>query len=260
MSSNEIIEQYIPILTKVGITAQSMENSFSQITLQRGIDYFNEDRVALQNVEPDLNDDIQIDAEVQGSGSRIYNIEVTIAVVRNQLSIIGECDCPVGFRCKHAVATILEFARSYERFQDGKETSFEEPDEAQQVESWLSTLNTPQDVVNPLEAKNARSAANNSVLLYVIKFSEVDEEQGMEVNTISARRLKKGGYGKGREQNIDELTDSYSASYVNYEFTPLDVEIAGLLQSMQGGLTFYNRGRSLLNGDIGELALSLIHI
>ncbi len=255
MSSNEIIEQYIPILTKVGITAQSMENSFSQITLQRGIDYFNEDRVVLQNVDPDFNDGIQIGAEVQGSGSRIYNIEVTIAVVRNQLSIIGECDCPVGFRCKHAVATILEFARSYEGFQDGKEISFEEPDEVQQVESWLNTLNTPQQVVNPLEAKNALSASNNSVLLYVIKFSEVDEEQGMEINTISARRLKKGGYGKGREQNIDDLTDSYSASYVNYEFIPLDVEIAGLLQSMQGGLTFYNHGRYLLSGDIGELVL-----
>ena len=255
MQSNNTIKEYEELLAQVGVTSLAMENSFSQITLERGIHYFNENRVALFNVEPDLNDDILIEAEVQGSGDNIYDIEVAITLIRSQLSIIGECDCPVGFRCKHAVATILEFAKSYAGFKEGFESSFEEPDEEQQVESWLQSLSAADTDVNDNNTQQSRPGANNSVLLYVLKETDVEDEKGMEVSTISARRLKKGGYGKSREQNIDELTDSYSASYVNYEFTPLDMEIASLLQGLQGGISLYHRARYILSGDVGELAL-----
>ncbi|MCK5662234.1 MAG: hypothetical protein KAI17_02060, partial [Thiotrichaceae bacterium] len=255
MPSNTNIEAYAELLSQVGVTTQAMENSFSQITLQRGINYFNEDRVTLHKVEPDLNDDIKIEAEVRGSEERQYGIEVTISIIRNQLSIIAECDCPVGFRCKHAVATVLEFSRSYEDFQQDDSSSSDDMNEEQEVENWLQKLKTPGNETDLLKSQYARPAANNSVLLYVLKLIETDDEQGIEIQSISARRLKKGGYGKGREQNIDELMDSYSASYVNYEFTPLDVEIAGLLQSMQGGISLYNRARYFLSGDVGELTL-----
>ena len=143
MSSSLILEQYISMLMQVGIPVQSMLNSFSQITLQRGISYFEEDRVILHNIEPDFNDDIRIEAEVEGSAGQSYNIEVTITLIREHISIIGVCDCPVGFRCKHAVAAILEFARSYNEFQSDDEPFNDlsaAQNEEQQVEHWLNNL------------------------------------------------------------------------------------------------------------------------
>ncbi|MCU7833855.1 MAG: DEAD/DEAH box helicase [gamma proteobacterium symbiont of Taylorina sp.] len=258
MSSTLILEKYTSLLLQVGISAQSMVNSFSQITLQRGINYFEEGRVLLNNIEPNLNDNIIIEAEVSGSKEKIYNIEVAITLIRNNLSIIGECDCPVGFRCKHAVASILEFASNYDEYQSDDELN-DLPgsknvgrNEEQQVEYWLKNLKPDYIEPMPPEKQQARPSASNSVLIYVLSPSEV--EAGIEVVGLSTRRLKKGGYGKGKSQDLDDLTDSYSASYLNYEYTELDIEIAGLLQSQLIDRSYYQHNY-LLKGDVGELTL-----
>jgi len=258
MSSTLVMEKYISLLMQVGIPAQSMVNSFSQVTLQRGIEYFEEDRVLLNNIES-VNDDIIIEAEVTGSYELIYNIEVAITLIRNTLTIIGECDCPVGFRCKHAVATILEFASNYNEFHADDDSlndvSNVQPvgrNEEQQVEYWLKNLTLDETENNSLLVKQSRPSSANSVLIYILSPSET--KSGIEVQALSARRLKKGGYGKGKIQDLDELTDSYSASYINYEYTEQDVEIAGLLQSLSTDIPLYHH-HYYLTGDVGELIL-----
>ncbi len=258
MSSNLINEQYAEMLAQVGIQLETMSNSFSQVTLQRGLDYFEEDRVAVSSIETNSNNNIEINADVTGSSGKLYNINVIIASIRNQVSIIGECDCPVGFRCKHAVATIFEFAQRYKETQrdeaenDTIEGQTEEQFKEQKVEQWLNTINTTQTETNIPLLQETKPAANNSVLLYVL--SAAEHGQGLEVSSVLARRLKKGGYGKGKAQDLDEIIDGYAA-YINFEYTDQDIEIAGLLYSMLGNNSLYHHGNYPLRGDVGELTM-----
>jgi len=112
--------QYLEILAAVGIDEATLTNSFSAATLKRGIEYFEQERVEIIDVDTENPRDIYISAEVMGSRGYFYDTEVEIKITRNYIAIIGECDCPVSFRCKHAVATLLALCNE---IQDGTTTS-----------------------------------------------------------------------------------------------------------------------------------------
>ena len=249
------------MLAQAGISETVIENSFSQATLQRGIKYFESDRVEITEIESVTGKDIKIHADVFGSLNYAYSIVVTLKVTKNHTSIIGECDCPVGFRCKHAVATLFEFARTnaqaisekgqLEKIDGGRQAEID-------VEQWLSTLNPeksnaghPVSLLNDSVSQHAKPAYNN-VLLYLIRPTE--DAQDMEIVTIVARRLKKGGYGKSRPQSLEDMVDGYTSN-LNFEHDEQDVEISGLLYSMTGRGIFYRQNIYALKGDIGELTL-----
>lgn len=247
------------MLAQAGISESVIENSFSPATLQRGIKYFESDRVEITDIESVTGKDIKIHADVTGSLNHAYAIIVTLKVTQNHTSIIGECDCPVGFRCKHAVATMLKFAQTNaeainERGQlgsisNGRRSEIE-------VEQWLSSFSPEQSAPGRYASRNSLSQsarpAYNNVLLYLLRPAE--DEQGMEIVTVVARRLKKGGYGKSRPQSLEDMLDGYTTQ-LNFEHNEQDVEISGLLYSMTGKGIFYRQNIYLLKGDIGELTL-----
>ncbi len=241
------------MLARLGITETSMENSFSQVTLQRGIKYYESDRVEITDVESLTGRDVRIHAAVFGSMGFSYNTTVTLKILRDFVGIIGECDCPVGFRCKHAVATILQFAHanSLTLVQDDQQENTDQQKIAElDVKLWLNSL-------SPDSGEDAGGFADsmpgyNNVLLYLLRPSQ--DENAIEVETITARRLKRGGYGKNRAQSVEELTDGYT-QYINYEHDEQDIEIAGLLYSMAGRGMMYRQNIYPVKGDIGELAL-----
>ncbi len=244
------------MLAAVGIDEATLTNSFSAATLKRGIEYFEQERVEIIDVDTESPRDIYISAEVMGSRGYFYDTEVEIKITRNYIAIIGECDCPVSFRCKHAVATLFQFAQagSLVSGQSSSTMTQEEQDKIKELEVkvWLNSLtgDAEQDVVQGTFA-GARSGYNN-VLLYWLRSSKTDLE--LEVETVIARRLKRGGYGKARPQGLEELTEDY-ASYLNFEHNERDIEIAGLLYSMAGRGYRYRQNTYPLKGDIGELAL-----
>ncbi len=241
------------MLARLGITESSMENSFSQVTLQRGIKYFESDRVEITNIESLTGHDVRIHADVFGSMEFSYHTIVTLKILKDFVGIIGECDCPVGFRCKHAVATILQFAHA-NSLTLAQEDPLENTDQQKiaelEVKLWLNSL-SPDSGEDSSGFTQSRPGYNN-VLLYLLRPSQ--DEKGIEVETITARRLKRGGYGKSRAQSVEELTDSYTP-YINYEHDDQDFEIAGLLYSMTGRDMMYKQNIYPLKGDIGELAL-----
>ena len=253
-------EEYKQMLAQVGISEAAIENSFSPATLQRGINYFESDRVKITDIESSSGEDIRIHAEVFGSLAYAYTIVVTLKISKHYASIVGECDCPVGFRCKHAVATLLKFADTNARAisEKGQLESLDKGEQEElEVEQWLNTLipgtldsgtqTLAQDIV-----RQSSASSHNNVLLYLLMPSE--DEQGMEIVSIVARRLKKGGYGKSKPMSLEELVDGYTV-HINYEHNELDMEIAGLLYSMKGRGSFYRENTYQLKGDIGELAL-----
>ncbi|MCK5648427.1 MAG: hypothetical protein KAI22_06060, partial [Gammaproteobacteria bacterium] len=252
-------DEYIQMLAQAGISESVIENSFSPATLQRGIKYFESDRVEITDIESVTGKDIKIHADVSGSLNHAYTIVVTLKMTQNHTSIIGECDCPVGFRCKHAVATLLKFAQTNAEAINarGQLDSMGNARQAEiEVEQWLSSFSpensAPGRHAFPNSISQSARPVYNNVLLYLLRTAE--DEQSMEIVTIVARRLKKGGYGKSRPQSLEDMVDGYTA-HLNYEHNEQDAEIAGLLYSMTGRGIFYRQNIYLLKGDIGELTL-----
>ncbi len=247
-------EEYIQMLVQLGLSEATIQNSFSNATLGRGIEYFEDDRVELMDIDSSTGQDIIIYADVFGSQGFSYNTVVTLRISPKQTSIIGECDCPVGFRCKHAVATLLKFAQeNAQAILEKAQLSHPEQAHEQEVEHWLHSFD-PKTVLEATQTdtqKNTRSV-HNSVLLYLLTPSA--DDNGVEIVSIVARQLKKGGYGKGRAQSLEDLVDGYT-SYLKFEHTDQDIEIAGLLYSMTGRGIFYRQNSYALKGEIGELAL-----
>ena len=246
------------MLAAIGIDEKTLTNAFSAATLKRGIEYFEQDRVEIFDVETENTNEVYISAEVIGSRGYYYDTEVEIKVKKNFIAIIGECDCPVGFRCKHAVATLFQFAQAGALAAESADAiSLEEQQKVKELEVkiWLNSLHS-ESGKDPVQGSFAGAEPGyNNVLLYWLKPSQTD--MGLEVETVVARRLKRGGYGKPRPQGVEELNDHY-ASYLNFEHNDRDIEIAGLLYSMAGRTYRYPHNSYPLKGDIGELALEKI--
>lgn len=246
-------EKYTQILEQAGIPESAIENSFSHASIQRGIKYFEGNRVEITEIESKTGHDIRIHADVFGSLGYPYAIIVTLKVTKKFVSIIGECDCPVGFRCKHAVATLLQFAHNNAITinQRGELSGSDRKRIAElEVNLWLNELKPKKEPT--ILINDETKPAHNNVLLYLLRPAE--DDQGMEIVTVTSRRLKKGGYGKSKIQSLEDLVDGYSL-HINYEHTELDYEIAGLLYSMMGRNLSNRRNIYPLKGDIGELTL-----
>ncbi|MCU7940211.1 MAG: hypothetical protein KZQ64_06650 [gamma proteobacterium symbiont of Bathyaustriella thionipta] len=247
-------EEYILMLAQIGISETVIKNSFSPATLGRGIDYFESERVTITDVESSTGQDIKIYADVFGSQGFAYNTKVTLNVTAKYSSIIGECDCPVGFRCKHAIATLLKFAQENAQAITENAQLGNHHQNEKEVDNWLHSFDS-ESLTGDTSLSNIRTntqAVHNNVLLYLL--TPVDDGSGIEIVSIVARRLKKGGYGKGRAQSLEDLVDGYT-SHLNFEHNEQDIEIAGLLYSMTGRGIFYRQNNYMIKGDIGELTL-----
>ena len=247
-------EEYILMLAQAGISETAMKNSFSQATIERGVDYYESERVEITDVESLTGQDVKIYADVFGSQDFAYNTLVTLKISAKHTSIIGECDCPVGFRCKHAAATLLKFAQeNAQTISENAQLGHQDQYGEKEVENWLDSFKTESsDSISLAEISDSTKAAHNNVLLYLL--APADNGAKIEIVSIVARRLKKGGYGKGRAQSLEDLVDGYT-SHLNFEHNEQDVEIAGLLYSMTGRGIFYRQNNYVIKGDIGELTL-----
>jgi len=249
-------ETYLHSLAQAGIAQHTITNSFSPATLERGTNYFESDRAEITDIQSSNGQDIKIYANVFGSQGYSYSTLVTLHIGQIHTSIIGECDCPVGFRCKHAVATLLKFAQqnALSIAEKAQLTALTQgPEDERAVEFWLDSFNSPppQDKTEKTEKTNSK-IVNNSVLLYLLKPAEDSEH--FEIQSVIARQLKKGGYGKARAQSLEDLVEGYT-THLNFTHNEQDIEIAGLLYSMTGRGIFYRQNNYAIKGDIGELAL-----
>ena len=78
----------------------------------RGMDLFRRAGVVRTDIEAEGNGCWHIEGEVQGSMPEPYEVSVELVIAPNgQLTLwSGDCSCPVGEDCKHAVALTLQAA------------------------------------------------------------------------------------------------------------------------------------------------------
>jgi superfamily II DNA or RNA helicase len=163
-------------------TCQRVAESFDHMTFQRGLAYAKEGRVNLVDA-----DRWPVVARVQGSSGYIVTLHY-----EGGRYLEGECSCPVGVDCKHAVATALVvFQREQEEDEDYRATRKEKA-----VGSWLAGLGqAPEERESP--------APSNKLVAYVLE--ESDNKTLLSFHRTS--RLKRGGLARSSHMtNVGDPT------------------------------------------------------
>ncbi len=185
-------------------------NTFDEMTYIRGMEYYQQDLVEYYRVEQH-NRKIIIHAEVLGN----FLYEQTIAISLDSLFVDGECDCPVGYNCKHVVAAILKVR---EKFSNNKHTKGFPV--ANHYQNWLQLL-------KGVETQKQDVRLHQEHFLVYRLFLE---GSGSLVSFHKAKWLKSGKISKGTKLSAENLFYSYSYRYdfLSHE----DKEIIPLLDNL----------------------------
>jgi len=194
------------------LTDEDLEDAFPPSYLERGVRYFRNGRVltADYNAAQSL-----VSGRVRGSGGRVYQCIVQLQRDDSgELTVVGQCSCPVGYNCKHVAATLLSLGdRSAQRSQPDASSGL--PPE---VRNWLSHV----------ERAAAGAAYDNPQrLLYLLRCEERFGLKRILVHVVRIRQLAAGGYGKPQDHNISAQS---RAGFT----TPEDHRIMMLIEAGRG--------------------------
>ena len=213
-----------PRLTRADIRAYVGSTYYT-----RGLGYFEQGRVLA--VEPVRADEqgVRLRAQVLGSGGRVYRQTIAIRWEAYGASLDGDCDCPVGYNCKHVAAALLEFAAAPERVLHTGNGDL--------AKGWLTRVAAAgREAQPPLQER----------LVYLLK----PAARGVEVELRIVRPLKTTGrMSKGRPLVLGNLSEGHSEpAYMQ----PGDAEILKLLRGISSGSWPMV---PVLTGALGHLAL-----
>lgn len=207
----------------------TLKKYFNHRTFSRGQHYQKQKRVKALTINSEKN---IITARVIGSDDDPYTVEIElISNKNNQTEFHGDCSCPVGYNCKHTVATLLEALS--QNFSLQKQVNFSAlsiPQTNRAVLSWLTQIKQT-CAASPIVAKKTDESYQ---VLYVLKIQKRGDYLTTYVECCLVRKLKKGGYGKSQRLN---LTSYARQRYVTKEAQ--DILIALEIARKRRDNTFY---------------------
>ena len=170
-----------------------------------------------------------IRSEVEGSSENIYHQSIFINVRESgMVDIDGDCSCPVGFNCKHIVATLLQYIEN--------EKNRYTPSQKRAVQ-WLKDFSKLSSTKEPVQYPE--------FLLY--RLFEQGTYKIDELNFYRAKILKNGGLSKGTKlRNL--LHETYKHDFVDSD----DLSIIQLLKALVN--TTWSE-EVTFEGEVGLIAL-----
>jgi len=166
-----------------------------------------------------------------GSANQRYRQHIQITGQGKSLGVMGECECPVGFNCKHVVATCLTW-----QAQAGKEVA-----ESSEFENWLLRFSAS-------GSETVRQKSDS--LLYIVQPNKVNQD--IDVDLVVARQKQDGTWNRGRRASLPTLRNRWDMpQYV----CPADQEIIPLL--LAGNRNLWEN-KVNLSGAAGHAALELL--
>jgi superfamily II DNA or RNA helicase len=212
------------------LTLDNLEENFSPIMLQRGMQYKIQKRITKYDVYPEKGEHKWlVRSKVQGN--YLYRQHIEIRRKTHGYSIEADCDCPVGYNCKHSAAVMLQVM----------ETQSAQSPHEDAVHTWLGKLDTIHPVdpgVIPLKRE-----AFLIVRLFVNAYSDFDYYR--------ATYLKNGSISKGRKIDKDSLR--HSKIYLDF-VTEEDRELILQLSQLNVATTYYNTIEKFV-GEYGAIML-----
>ncbi len=166
----------------------------------------------------------ELTAKVQGSEPWGYQVEVEIGFEGGLWHVFDTaCSCPMEMDCKHTAAALLYASRNADALFKGvpavgSPAAFQEKVERPVLDAawnnWLKGLEAqvlgPQNLAPPVLPQAER-------LLYVVQATPM----GLSVQLMTARALKKGGYGSCRVFYPSSIANDYSNRAASPEDTRL---------------------------------------
>ena len=248
------------------IDPKSLNTQVSTVTLARGGELYRS--LAVLDYEVDVVGDgkLELEGEVQGSLPDPYWVNVTLHTAANGLITYfdGNCSCPVGSDCKHAIALTLKAASESERTGDSPAPAAPSakaltPAEQEAVRVQTARLSSQQAVDQwlggfaeaPADTPLSTSAAPPpDQMVYMLVPATKGADTVLNIGFgLSRQMVRKSGWAKVRP--LDYVSPA-SAS-------PEDREAVQLLQAL-GAQTYGYSASTMprqLTGEVGQLALRL---
>jgi superfamily II DNA or RNA helicase len=169
-------------LTPARIRAQFPASYFA-----RGQEYQRAGKVVELDVDEERG---SVCSRVEGSGGETYDVTVKMHGDARDLTVIGECTCPIGFNCKHVVAALLAAVQTDEEAELADPTG---PRLRYELATWLDAVERAS--LPPAE----RSLYPPNVahrLLYLLSLEDFGRGDApvAVARLVTARTLKQGGY------------------------------------------------------------------
>ena len=184
----------------------------------------------------DSGSTLLLNADVIGSESQPYHVNVIIKDLKHRIAILGTCTCPVGHNCKHVVAVCIAYRRQ-------GQTQGRRQVESDLTERWIENLKN-----SPAKINNRTQSVYNDEGFSLLYFLSLSNHTPV-VQVMRVRKLKKGGFGAATPMKIHRIVESYSRDPLVSE---VDEEIVTLLKP--GQLSYYE-ARFELKSNLGEFAL-----
>ncbi|TVQ41909.1 MAG: hypothetical protein EA370_00890 [Wenzhouxiangella sp.] len=213
------------------LSPEWLESEVDSGAWRRGLNYFREGRAEVVEVIEGDNGHMVLLGSCRGSRGFTYEQEITILPSPSGPTLMGYCDCPVGYDCKHVVAVMLEWQRKMSGVSvDGHDA----------VDDWLGTL----------VGSNAETGASGQEsLLYLLAPSQIDS-MVLETQFVVARAGTDGSWNQGRHTVPTTLNNpQLRPAYLSAE----DDEILSLIRASQSSQVFNSGYR--LTGAVGFMAL-----
>ncbi|CAH1189737.1 Superfamily II DNA or RNA helicase, SNF2 family [Candidatus Nitrotoga sp. BS] len=188
----------------------------------RGRQYYLENRITALNISP--NGDL-VTALVAGSNKNHYQVNILLhAQLGGHVFVNGECSCPVGYNCKHVVATLIK-AQAESPLEVPAPSEKPSPNVMglpDEISIWLNDMSR---AVIPTLGRDYLPLNVSQRLLYVLTLGESKPEK-VDVTFFTVRLLKAGGFGKKTlHSSIANLVTGAAPHY----FTERDQEIVTAL-------------------------------
>ncbi|HED35170.1 MAG TPA: DEAD/DEAH box helicase [Gammaproteobacteria bacterium] len=224
-----------------------IKNETDSGSFNRGLSYYAQGRVSSLIIDEADEHTVYFDSKVNGSGRNTYKQEILIKAIYGSIDITGHCSCPVGYNCKHVVASCFEYLARYTPDKQAKAHDRSSGAENKSL-FWLNEFANAGSSKR-IQGSTAAAGPKSEFINYILSSSR----SGVSIRLLKNHLLKNGGPGKGRPVNLDRILDSYSrGKYVQ----DIDIEIAQIIDVQNE----YSWGEYELNisGELGELCLTKI--
>ena len=210
------------------------DHFFSRSAVTKAKAYQADDRVNIVET-----DDRQryIRAYVDGSDSEPYQVEISLKLRDGRLvDVIGDCDCPMGYNCKHVAATLFEIVRNGADQLVEAETASTRPRLGEQpslpglrplppeLNSWLQKIGGSErgDDYPPHVLQR---------VIYCLKpHGRGARMPHLGISALSVRLLKDGTFSdKASQANVAGFNSDAAPAY----FRDADIEIVGALSRVE---------------------------
>ncbi|MEE9446401.1 MAG: SNF2-related protein, partial [Arenicellales bacterium] len=191
---------------------------FGNTYFKRGEAYFKGGLVLKQRNTSNKRNHVELESRVMGSDPYAQTITIRWDQNNQLIDIIGNCNCPVRFNCKHVVAVCLDFRDSLRKTPNKTKATSQNDDQGDNF-AWLKDVQQSGDAVTSTKDQT-------DIVLYLLSQTRV--KQPIQVELKVARQLKKGGMGVARNAVLNNIAHPYmKPAYANM----LDVEIAQLIMA-----------------------------